>query len=210
MSPLLQTFLSPEVDAASLDVAQVVNDIHGLTRKPALGPPPRAKVSAAPVNTGYSPAATALAKLFVEGSATGRQFDPELSPEEAGAKLGVSDDDLTDAVHELNGMVTDHLGRLLFPQEALFVQFDEHWMPWKPADDALRVAAGLVNDPAFPDTPREMAVALGWSARRLNPALAFLCMRGLVEDRRYLDGTEFIAHRIDKTDATRRFVKSQS
>ena len=162
------------------------------------------------MNTGYSPAATALARLFVEGSATGRQFDPELSPEEAGAKLGVSDDDLTDAVHELNGMVTDHLGRLLFPQEALFVQFDEHWMPWKPADDALRVAAGLVNDPAFPDTPREMAVALGWSARRLNPALAFLCMRGLVEDRRYLDGTEFIAHRIDKTDATRRFVKSRS
>lgn len=210
LSPLLQTFLSPEVNAISLDVSQVVNDIHGVTRKPTLGQPPMAKTSSTKVNTGYSPAATALAKLFVEESKTGRQFDPVFSPEKAGAKLGLSDDDLTDAVHELNGMVTDHYGRYLFPQEALFVQFDEHWMPWNPADDALRVAAGLINDPNFPDKPAEMASVLGWPARRLNPALAFLCVRGLVADRRYLDGTEFIAHRIDKTDATRRFVRSRS
>lgn len=210
MSPLLQTFLSPEVDAASLDVSQVVNDIHGVTRKPALGPAPLAKASAPTVNTGYSPAANALARLFVEASKTGQQFDPEFSPEEVAAKLGLSEDDLTDAVHELKGMVTDHLGHRLFPQEALFTRFDEHWMPWKPADDALRVAAGLVNDADFPDKPAEMAAVLGWPARRLNPALAFLCLRGLVEDRRCFDGTEFIAHRIDKTDATRRFVRSRS
>lgn len=207
MTPLLQTFLSPQVDAASLDVSQVVNDIHGVARKPVLGRPPMAKASSSKLNTGYSLAATALAKLFVEESKTGRQFDPEFSPKEAAARLGLSDEDLADAVHELMGMVTNHYGRHLYPKEALFAQY---WMPWKPADDALRVAAGLVNGPDFPDQPAEMASVLGWPTRRLNPALAFLSVRGLAQVRRCINGTEFIAHRINKTDATRRFVNSRS
>jgi len=82
-------------------------------------------------------------------------------------------------------------------------------MPWDPAEDALRIAAGLVNDESFPDKPAEMAQVFGWSARRLNPALAYLCMRGLVRDVHAFDGGGFLAYRIDKTDATRRFVKSR-
>jgi hypothetical protein len=56
----------------------------------------------------------------------------------------------------------------------------------------------------------EMARLLGWPARRLNPALAYLCVRGLVRDVRAMDGTDFLAYRIDRTEATRRFVKSRS
>lgn len=66
LPPLLQSLLSPEIDAAALDVSQLVNDVHCVTRKPVLGSAPTitdAKLIAA---TGYSPAASALAKLFVE------------------------------------------------------------------------------------------------------------------------------------------------
>jgi hypothetical protein len=210
LSPLLQTLYSPEVDALTLDVSQVINDIHGLTRKPSLGAPPAAVAASASTPSGYSPAAMALAKFFVEASASGQKFDPQVEPEEVAAKLGLSFDDLSDAIFELKGMVTNHLGYTLFPEDTLFANFDRYWMPWDPSQDALRVAAGLVNDESFPDRPVEMAKVLSWSSRRLNPALAYLCVRGLVNDVRAMDGTDFLAYRIDKTDATRRFVKSRS
>lgn len=209
LTPLLQTLFSPEVDADSLDISQVINDIHGLTRKPKLGPPPPA-VSTASKGAEYSPAAMALAKFFVESSESGQKFDPQSSPDELAAALGLSEDDLADAIFELKGMVTGHHGDLVFPEESLFAKFDKYWKPWDPAEDALRVAAGLVNDESFPDRPVDMASLLGWSSRRLNPALAYLCVRGLVRDIRAMDGTDFLACRIDKTDATRRFVKSRS
>jgi hypothetical protein len=210
LSPLLQTFYSPEIDALRPEVSQLINDIHGLTRKPSLGAPPSTVASSASTTTGYSPAATALAKFFVEASESGQKFDPQVAPEEVAARLGLSVDDLSDAVFELKGMVTNHLGYTLFPEEVLFANFDRHWMPWDPSQDALRVATGLVNDESFPDKPVEMAKVLNWNSRRLNPALAYLCARGLVSDVRAMDGTDFLAYRIDKTDATRRFVKSRS
>jgi len=152
----------------------------------------------------------ALAKYFVETSESGQKFDPQAEPEELAAALDFSAEDLSDAIFELKGMVTDHHGYMVCPEESLFAKFDNCWKPWDPADDALRIAAGLVNDENFPDSPSEMASILGWPARRLNPALAYLCVRGLVRDVRAMDGTDFLAYRIDKTDATRRFVKSRS
>jgi hypothetical protein len=141
---------------------------------------------------------------------SGQKFDPQSSPDKLAAALGLSEDDVADAIFELKGMVTNHHGDLVFPEEALFAKFDKYWKPWDPAEDALRVAAGLVNDERFPDSPVEMARLLGWPARRLNPALAYLCVRGLVRDVRAMDGTDFLAYRIDRTEATRRFVKSRS
>jgi hypothetical protein len=151
-----------------------------------------------------------LARFFVQSSQTGQKFDPQCEPEELASTLGLSEEDLSDAVHELRGLVTNHLGHLLFPEDSLFARFDKYWMTWDPEADALRVAESLVNDAVFPDKPADMGELLGWSARRLNPALAYLCDRGLVRDVRAMDGTDFLAYRIDKTDATRRFVKSRS
>lgn len=209
LTPLLQTFFSPTVDPTVLDVTQLINDIHGLTRKPELGPPPTAATAGTMAGAEYSPAAMALAKHFIEKSVSGMQFDPQAEPDALVAELGISDEDLSDAIFELKGLVTDRLGHIVYPEEALFAKLDKYWMPWDPAEDALRIAAGLVNDESFPDKPAEMAQVFGWSARRLNPALAYLCMRGLVRDVRAFDGGGFLAYRIDKTDATRRFVKSR-
>ena len=100
------------------------------------------------------------AKSFVDAAASGQKCDPQVAPEEVAAKLGLSVDDLSDAIYELKGMVTNHLGYTLFPEDALFANFDRHWMPWDPSQDALRVAVSLVNDEGFPDRPVEMAKVL--------------------------------------------------
>ena len=58
-------------------MSQLINDIHGLTRKPSLGAPPSTVASSASTTTGYSPAATALAKFFIKASESGQKFDPQ-------------------------------------------------------------------------------------------------------------------------------------
>src|SRR2546428_13713768 len=62
--PLLRGMLSPALEDFDNDIRQLIADIHGVSRKPALGPAPPAVDPE--VNTGYSLAATTVAKLFAE------------------------------------------------------------------------------------------------------------------------------------------------
>jgi hypothetical protein len=69
----------------------------------------------------------------------------------------------------------------------------------------------MVNDDGFPNEPFRMAERLGWSARQFNPALAYLVARGLVADiRGAFTNDGFSAIIVNKTDATRRFVKGRT
>jgi hypothetical protein len=209
LPPLLQSAYSPEVSPEQSDWHQLVNDIHGITRKPPLGPQPSIVAQLEGVSSGASPAATALARLFVEGATHALSHDPVLEMSEVAGTLSLSSDDLEDALHELNGLVSEHFGRL-YPQEALFARFDRFWMPWTPEEDAVRIAAGLVSDDGFPDTPEEISEVLGWPPRRLNPALTYLIERELVSHTRFYGATDWVTNRLAKTAATRRFVKSPS
>ena len=201
--------LSPQVDLASFNVSQLIGDIHGLAKKPALGAAPALVTQAAATPTGCSPAATALARLFVESTDYARKFEPQASIGELSQKLALSKEDIVDAIHELNGLVTCHNDDLVYPEAELFVRFDRFWMGWNPADDALRVAAGLVNDEDFPDSPAEIAKRFEWEPRRLNPALAYLSERGLVVALRAMNSGPWFLVAMHRTDATRRFVKSR-
>ncbi|MBE0548490.1 MAG: toll/interleukin-1 receptor domain-containing protein [Rubrivivax sp.] len=209
LPPLLQGGLSPSVDPASFDVTQLINDIHGVSRKPALGPAPAAVELARSTDTGFSAAATALAKLFVETTDYARTFEPHASLGDLCTELGLPEEDLVDAIHELKGLVTRQHDDFIFPEAELFVRFDQFWKGWNPADDALRVASGLVNDDKFPSRPAEIAGRFGWAPRRLNPALAYLTGRGLVRDIRALDNGPWFLVDMHRTEATRRFVKSR-
>jgi hypothetical protein len=211
LTPLLQTMHSPEVDAETVDVAQLIRDIHGMTRKPIIGEAPAAIVKANAIDSAHSPAAMTVAKYFVEAAERGCTFDVQREPDELARELGLSSDDLSDAIYELKGMVVNHGGYLVHPHETLFANFDKHWMPWDPAQDALRLAASMVNDDGFPNEPPQMAERLGWSARQFNPALAYLVARDLVKDiRGAFTNDGFIAIIVNKTDATRRFVKGRT
>lgn len=210
MPPLLRALLSPEVDPSNLDLTQLINDIHGVTRKPPLGLPPLAARTQPTSATGYSNAANALARLFVERSKNATQLDPNFSIEALASELSLSEDDARDAVFELQGLVENHRDHVVYAKDELFVVFDKYWMAWDAEKDALRLATALVNDSTFPREPARQATALDWPARRLNPATAYLANRGLIKFLRSSTGDAWRFATMHNTDATRRFVKSRS
>jgi hypothetical protein len=112
-------------------------------------------------------------------------------------------------LHELRSFVADEHWDVRAEDE-LFVEFDEYFMPWKPADDALLLATDLLNDPVFPIEPPVIAERYGWTARRLNPAIHYLQGRKLADVHTALGMGKWAAFQIEKNDATRRFVKSRS
>lgn len=207
LPPLLSGMLSPELDETNFDAAvrDLVNDIHGISRKPQLGPAP-STTSLPP--TGYSQTATAIAKIFVEETKTAMFADPQKGFDELASAISSSEEDVEDALYELRDCVTVSFERVM-PKPELFTQFDKHFMRWSPEEDALRIAADLVNDPTFPHDTAEVAQRYGWEPRRMNPALSYLLARKLIVDYAVL-ASDFNSIRIVKNEATRRFVKSRS
>jgi hypothetical protein len=206
LPPLLRGMLSPELQDFEKDIHQLIADIHGVSQKPALGPaPPTADRE---VNTGYSPAATALAKLFVERTQHVLHSDPMLSSAEVREVTGLSEEDLSDTLYELRNMVEDYYGTIT-PLPELFVTFDKHFRDWDPAADALRLAADFVNDASFPMEPEQIAERYSWEPRRLNPALSYLINRKLIHSIQVMAMGPWVAIHFQKNDATRRFVKSR-
>lgn len=206
---LLTGMLSPEIVNPTDDIQQLINDIHGISKKPALGKPPAA-LGSKELKTGYSAAANTIAKIFVEQTQHALKFDPQMSMDGLIELSGLTRDDVTDAIYELSGMVTMRYEDFIHPEEALFVTFDSFWKDWKPAEDALRIAADMVNDPDFPTDLEQIAARYQWDARRLNPAVSYLSARKLIDSLQTIFCGNWISARITKTDATRRFVKSRS
>lgn len=208
---LLRGLHSPEIRDLAADLQQLIHDIHGVTRKPPVGPrPPAANIAA---RTGVSPAATALARAFVQHTKHASGFDPQLTRAQLQALTGLSQEDLADAIHELRDRVTVHEyssgGGFVVAEPVLYADFDQHFQPWSPGEDALQLAADLHNDPDFPASPRAISERYGWGPRRLNPALAYLMDRDLIEVQSGIGDGTYLGHRVESTDATRRFVKSR-
>lgn len=208
LPPLLAAHLSPEITEPDVDLTQLINDIHGVSRKPPLGVAPPA-IAQHPAQSRYSVAATAVARIFVEQTEHGMWADPQLTADDLSKATGLTEDDVTDALHELWTLVEDHHGRIL-PKAELFAQFDALFKNWNPTEDAIRLAADMVNDPEFPADPAIVATQYGWPPRRLNPAIAYLESRKLIDCRHTIGPAPFTAHRIGWNQATRRFVKGRA
>ena len=206
LPPLLRGMFSPALEDFDNDIRQLIADIHGVSRKPALGPAPPAVDPE--VNTGYSLAATAVGKLFAERTQNAAHFDPMLSMQQICEATALSEEDVSDALYELKGMVEEQYGSVI-PLPELYVTFDKHFKEWDPAADALTLAADLLNDASFPREPQEIAERYGWQPRRLNPALSYLIKRKLIQSLTHLAMGPWVAVHLEKTDATRRFVKSR-
>lgn len=210
LPPTLQGLVSPEVLAPDFNVDALIGDIHQITKKPPLGSAPLAVSQSQRTNTGYSPAATLIAKLFVETSVHAESFDPQIRREDLLAKTQLGDDDATDALHELRDYITvDRFSGTARSKRELYAEFDKYWQPWSPETDALRLATDMLSDPAFPTGPAAIAARYEWMARRLNPALTYLMARELIRYRQVLGSGPWVVLSVEKTDATRRFVKSR-
>jgi len=210
LTPLLRTMYSPEISDNDFetDIEQLTNDIHGITRKPPLGAPPAIVHEAINLKTGYSAAALAIAKIFVERTATAIS-DSEILISELQQATGLSDEDREDALHELSEYVEQE-DECVVPKAELYASFDQFWKPWNPADDAQRLAADLVNDKAFPRTLPEIAERYGWEARRLNPAVAYLLSHKIVSTYPGIGFQPWLTGEIETTPSTRRFVHRRS
>ena len=216
LPPLLTGMVSPEIKGEQ-DVSQLIRDIHGITRKPPLGPAPDTVRRTAGIPTGYSPAATALAELIVRKSRHGLFADPQLTYGEAAAATELSLDDIEDALYELSfhirhsAELAGDADRRFFPESSFFPAFDRFWMEWDPAQDALKLAADIANDPNFPAPSERIAELYGWPARRLNPAVCYLLKRGMLANRKTLgSGQWLMVHVYGKEAEIRRFLKGRT
>ena len=209
LPPLLSGMSSPEVVDPERDIGQLINNIHGIARKPPLGEPPPCVSEARKLNTGYSAAALAIAKIFVERTSRAIYGDPQLPVVELQKVTGLSEDDFEDALDELGDKVQVSSDSV-WPKEQLFASFDQYWKKWNPAEDARRLAADLVNDKTFPRVLSEIGERYGWDARRLNPAAAYLINRELVHTERVMGAQPWLTRWIEDTAETRRFVRRQS
>ena len=206
LPPLFKGMLSPSIDDFEDDARSLVHDILGVSRKPDLGPLPAA-VADAP-ETGYSPAATALAKVFVESTSNASPMQPMLSVHRLVEMTELPEEDVIDGLHELGEMVEGEHGAVWAKPE-LYVQFDKHFKGWDPAADGLIIAADLHNGSEADVDPQTLADKHGWEPRRLNAAIAYLTGRRLIDSIQLMNMGPWIAVHLRRTDATRRFVKSR-
>jgi hypothetical protein len=219
LPPLLRGMDAPSLDDYEQDVCRLISDIHNISRKPPLGQPP-VLITERPSGINLSPAAAAIVQLMVERSETGMEMDPDIEPDEIQTATGLSDDDIVDAVDELRGLdlVRDHpslnSGKIGFdfltPESELFVRMDRHFKPWNPEEDALRIAADLVNDEDASGGVPKLAERYGWDPRRMNPAVEYLVNRKLIAYGNEVGTHPWSRLWIRKTAATRRYVRDRS
>ena len=215
---LLRGLISPEIREYEADVKRLVDDIRGLTRKPPVAAVAMRSPQWGP-NLALSPLAASIAELFTKRSKHGRAHDPQLSVTELKDTTQTTDDDLIDAISELEDLgwlqPTRVMGAAPYgyvwvsPTDDLFVYVDPSVMQWNAEQDAVRIAAEVVNCDDRGLQGHELVERLGWSPRRLNPALSYLVSRDLVTASRAIDPV-FVTHYIAETPRTRRFVRNAS
>lgn len=219
LPPLLRAKHAPSFDEYEDNFKNLVSTIYGASKKPKLGPVPsfvQKKVD----ETGLSSAAEAIVSMIVEKSETGYSHDPLLTPDAIRSQTSLVDDDIIDAIDELEGagFVRRHhalgegeLGFIwLAPENELFVTFDSFFKDFCPKEDALRVAAEVVNSDSGAILIEKVAQNFQWQPRRMNPAVNYLIDRQLVETGNEMGSHPWVTFWIRKIPATRRFVKDRS
>ncbi len=215
LTPLLAALLSPSLDDYDAGIKRLIDDIHGVSLKPPLGPVPSTAISPLNGASGFSVVAENIATLFASRSVNGRAGDPHLSVEEL-RETGYTDDQIIEGIEELEqarlveptrSMCENSFGYMYVrPNDLLFRRFDHLLMGWRAEEDASRVAVEIANAEQGAMS-QDLADKLDWAARRLNPALSYLIERNLVTSSRALNEV-FVTGYILATPATKRFARS--
>jgi hypothetical protein len=217
LPPLIQPLYAPSLDDYDPCLEQLINDLFGLTIAPPLGDVPERLRPALPPSAGLSPAAGKIAQLLVLRSEHARFHDPCLPVAEVMAITGLTEDDVGDAVNELQeqGLAStlDSLGHRLgyhaiCCSATLFIALDPFLMGWSPEDDARRVAAALVASASGQLNVRDFATSVGWVPRRMNPAIHYLELNQLI-DRDHSVSPDYEASHLIRTPRTRRYVRAE-
>lgn len=214
LSPFLQAMLFVKIDPASeSDLRNLVDRLHGASRKPALGEVPQ-YVQPAPAGlTGWSQAAIAVGRYIVETSAHAMAVDPMVTLDGLMETLTIAPDDLRIAVLDLKGggylremNVRGHYA----PTPALFVDFDEAFMPFSPKEDAAVLANRIMNGDDRAVQTKLLAEQLGWEPRRINSAICYLERAGAIKTWTALASAPWRAVQLLRTDETLRFARNRA
>jgi len=215
LSPFLQTIRCPEVDLANEDqITSLIAEIHGATTKPSLGAPP-AFVRKAATTGRWSDAATVVAEYLVRNSELGVKFDPQTNPAKVSCATGLPEEDARFGVLDLRdaGLIeetNETNGDSFWPTNALFVEFDSHFLGFNTERDAISVAHRLVNEKVRKVDINELAQRLDWPPRRINSALHFLQERRLIEPVHSIGSRPYAMAQLFVTDYTRRFARDNN
>lgn len=212
LSPFLQTMLCLPFDPTSgADCKSLLDRLHGVSRKPPLGARPNYVQSAPEGLSGWSPAALAVGRHLVEASENAMPHDPILTIEQLAEATGLELDDtkvavldLKDAGYLWEGSIPGHVSA----ERGLFVEFDEAYMPFNPAEDARAVASRMVIAEDRVTGTQALADELGWAPRRMNSAICYLERAGVVETRHALASKPWRSVQLLRTDRTLRFARS--
>lgn len=217
LSEFLQTLRCPALDVTDDgDVAGLVADIHGASRKPALGAAPSYVKSALPGLANWSSSARTVAEHLVRASRVGRIFDPQTDTERVAEATGLPEADVRLGVLDLAdaGLVDrsrTSTSESFWPKAALFVEFDRHFMDFDNQQDAGAVANLLVNEDVRQIKAEKLAERFPeWEPRRLNSAVQYLEAVKAVAMYRTLDAGPWAFWQINANERTLKFVKNRS
>jgi hypothetical protein len=213
LSPFLRTLRCPEINLQSAsEVEGLIADIHGVSKKPPLGSPPKYAQTVPDGLKGWSPGVVAVAEVIVHKSEHGQEMDPQLDVPTAAGLTGLSEEAVRFALMDLEGAglikKSGSMGSTHFwPRANFFLEFDRHFLGFDPKQDAVGVAAYIVNEKRDSASARQIAAQFPeWSPRRLNGALNYLAEAKLVYATKGYDGSPYAVVSLHIDDRTRRFV----
>ena len=214
LSPFLKAMLFLKIDPASAaDLKGLVDRLHGVSRKPALGDAPHYVRSVPPGLEGWSAAAVAVGKHIIEKSAHAMLVDPIVTLDALIAELDLSPDDVRIALLDLRG--GGYLREMnarghCAPEPALFVDFDEAFMPFSPRADAGVLANRIMAGAGREAETKLLAEELGWEPRRINSAICYLERAGAIRTWTALASAPWRAVKLVRTDETLRFARNHA
>jgi hypothetical protein len=214
LSQFLRTLRCPEVRLDEADqVDALIADIYGVSRKPARGNPPRYVKTIPEGLKGWSPAAVRVAEYLVRTSTHGTKFDPRVTPAGVAAATGLPEEDIRIGVLDLvdSGLVEfsrEISSQLFWPTASLFVKFDQHFLDFNNAQDAIAIANWLISQKMEYIRIVELAPHFAeWPARRLNSALSYLDDAKLIDALIAAGSAPWVMTALQVTDRTRQFVR---
>lgn len=214
LSPFLQSMLFLKMDPANpVDLKTLVDRLHGVSRKPSLGDAPHYVQTAPPGLTGWSQAAIAVGRHIVETSAHAMTVDPIVTLDGLMGSLTMAPDDLRIALLDLKGggyLRELNLQGHYAPTAALFVDFDEAFMPFSPKDDAGVLANRMMNGDDRSVETKRLAEQLGWEPRRINSAICYLERAGAIKTFTALASAPWRAVQLLRNDETLRFARNHA
>jgi len=195
---------------------RLIEVCHDVSVKPPLGQPPHWAERPLP-NYGLSPHAQRLVVFLNRRSEIGTDHE-YVAQAELLQELQITPLELGGAASELEdlGMVkllkTFGCGEAGFselaPSKAFFIATDSALQNWNPEEDAVTLAAAMVNGGEQSGGLADLDRTLGWGARRLNPAANYLALNGIIRPFHEMGSHPYTFSSAAITHRTRRFAES--